>query len=80
MTFKDLQIGLKVKVVDTFSRVHSIHGNVAVLVTPHGSTTRMGERIVNLLCCPVTEDDYERLFIEEQNARDNNHEPYAISG
>jgi hypothetical protein len=79
MTFQDLTIGLCVKIGDSFSRVHAFEGNVAVLVTTHGSITKMGERMVNLFCCPILESDYDRLFAEEQNVRDNGHEPYTSS-
>ena len=48
MTLKDLTIGLRVKMGDAFHRVQSIEGNVAVLVSPGGSTTRMGERMVDI--------------------------------
>jgi hypothetical protein len=79
MTFNDITIGLKLKIGEAFHRVHSKDGNIFIMVAPSGSVQKLGDKMVDLFCVQITEADYSRLFAEEENVRENGHEPYVIS-
>jgi hypothetical protein len=79
MTFQDITIGMKLKIGEAFHKVHSKEGNVFIMVSPTGGVQRLGDKMVDLFCTPITEADYSRLFAEEMNAMDNGQTPYDIS-